>query len=212
MTSTSHKTPLRHRRPLCWASALFTALTLAACQSPPPVTPPSVPAPVSYSGPTLAVAQSPRGVQIFLPGSALFETGQARLNPTESGPYLSRVADLLLHKTDRPVVLEGHTDNTGSDATNQTLSEARAQTVRQELIALGVPAARLKTEAYSYKRPVASNATEEGRRLNRRVEVLVLDEQLDVLTRGEAPNAFESAWDRLKSMIDQGLVRPAAAS
>ena len=165
-----------------------------------------------YSGPTLAVAQSPRGVQIFLPGTALFETGQASLNPAESGPYLSRVADLLLHKTDHPVVLEGHTDNTGSDATNQALSEARAQTVRRALITLGVPEPRLRTEAYSYKRPVASNATEEGRRLNRRVEVLVLDEQLDTLTRGEAPNAFESAWERLKSLIDQGLVRPAAAS
>lgn len=190
---------------------LAAAWALSACQSPPPASP-TPPTPVVYSGPTLAVAQSPRGVQIFLPGTALFETGQASLNPAESGPYLSRVAELLLHKTDHPVVLEGHTDNTGSDATNQALSEARAQAVRRELIGLGVPAQRLRTEAYSYKRPVASNATEEGRRLNRRVEVLVLDEQLDTLTRGEAPNAFESAWDRLKSMIDQGLVRPAAAS
>ncbi|WP_084461600.1 OmpA family protein [Curvibacter gracilis] len=204
--------PLSLRHPFVLATALVTALTLGACQSPPPAPVPAAAAPAPYSGPTLAVAQSPRGVQIFLPGSALFETGQASLNPAESGPYLSRVADLLLHKTEHPVVLEGHTDNTGSDATNQALSEARAQTVRRELIALGVPAQRLKTEAYSYKRPVASNATEEGRRLNRRVEVLVLDEQLDTLTRGEAPNAFESAWDRLKSMIDQGLVRPAAAS
>lgn len=209
---TPHPRPFCIRRRVLTATALLIALTLGACQSPPPAPAASAPAPAPYSGPTLAVAQSPRGVQIFLPGSALFETGQASLNPTESGPYLKRVADLLLNKTEHPVVLEGHTDNTGSDATNQTLSEARAQTVRRELIALGVPAQRLKTEAYSYKRPVASNATEEGRRLNRRVEVLVLDEQLDTLTRGEAPNAFESAWDRLKSMIDQGLVRPAAAS
>lgn len=191
---------------------LAAAGALSACQSPPPTPAPMPLAPAIYSGPTLAVAQSPRGVQIFLPGSALFETGQASLKPAESGAYLRRVADLLLHKTNHPVVLEGHTDNTGSDTTNQALSEARAQTVRNELIALGVPAPRLKTEAYSYKRPIASNATEEGRRLNRRVEVLVLDEQLDTLTRGEAPKAFESAWDRLKSMIDQGLVRPAAAS
>ena len=209
---TPHPRPRRIRHRFLAATALLTTLTLAACQSPPPAPAASTPAPAPYNGPTLAVAQSPRGVQIFLPGSALFETGQASLNPTESGPYLKRVADLLLHKTEHPVVLEGHTDNTGSDATNQALSEARAQTVRRELVALGVPAQRLKTEAYSYKRPVASNATEEGRRLNRRVEVLVLDEQLDTLTRGEAPNAFESAWDRLKSMIDQGLVRPAAAS
>ncbi len=51
-------------------------------------------------------------------------------------------------------------------------------------------------------------ATEDGRKLNRRVEVLILDEKVENITAGEAPNAFESAWDKLKSMINQGLVKP----
>lgn len=194
---------LRLAMPLLCASLL-------ACQSPPPadpVPPPTTPA--AYRGPTLPIAQSDRGVQIFLPSAALFELGQSTLNPAESGPYLQRISELLLSKTERPVVLEGHTDNTGSAATNQALSEARAQTVRRALQDLGVPAARLSTVGYSFKRPVASNATEDGRRLNRRVEVLILDEKVEQITRGEAPNAFESAWDQLKSLIERGLVRPA---
>lgn len=203
-------TPLPRQRAALRLAVPLLCATLLACQSPPPADPtPTAPVVARYSGPTLPIAQSERGVQIFLPSAALFELGQSTLNPAESGPYLQRISTLLLTKTDRPVVLEGHTDNTGSPATNQALSEARAQTVRRALQDLGVPAARLSTVGYSFKRPVASNATEDGRRLNRRVEVLILDEKVEQITRGEAPNAFESAWDQLKSLIERGLVRPA---
>ncbi|MDD0811630.1 OmpA family protein [Curvibacter sp. RS43] len=201
------------RRAAARLAAPLLCASLLACQSPPPAAPVPAPAAVApYSGPTLPIAQSDRGVQIFLPSAALFELGQSTLNPTESGPYLQRISTLLMTKTERPVVLEGHTDNTGSATTNQALSEARAQTVRNALQALGVPAQRLSTVGYSFKRPVASNATEEGRRLNRRVEVLILDEKVEQITRGEAPNAFESAWEQLKSLMDRGLVRPATGA
>ncbi|MDD0817060.1 OmpA family protein [Curvibacter sp. HBC28] len=201
------------RRAAARLAAPLLCASLLACQSPPPAAPAPAPAAVApYSGPTLPIAQSDRGVQIFLPSAALFELGQSTLNPTESGPYLQRISTLLMTKTERPVVLEGHTDNTGSATTNQALSEARAQTVRNALQALGVPAQRLSTVGYSFKRPVASNATEEGRRLNRRVEVLILDEKVEQITRGEAPNAFESAWEQLKSLMDRGLVRPATGA
>jgi hypothetical protein len=80
--------------------------------------------------------------------------------------------------------------------------------VREALIAQGIDAKRLSTAGYSFNRPVASNANDEGRKLNRRVEVVILEEKVENITRGEAPNAFENAWDRLKAMMDKGLIQP----
>lgn len=180
--------------------------TLTACQQVPVA--PVVPA---YSGPTLPIAQSDRGVQIFLPSAALFESGKSSLNATESAAYMQRVALLINTKTDKNVVLEGHTDNLGNETLNQELSEARARSVREALLAQGVDAKRLSTSGFSFKRPVASNATDEGRKINRRVEVVILEEKVENITRGEAPNAFENAWDRLKAMMDKGLIQPVLA-
>ena len=189
--------------------ASVTALALLGCQTPPPPAPRPPPVVVpSYNGPTLPIEQSERGVQIFLPSAALFEIGKADLNPTESAAYLNRVAQLLNSKTVNNIQLEGHTDNVGSGTSNQALSEARARTVRDALVKLSVVPARLSTVGYAFNRPVASNSTEEGRKLNRRVEILILDEKIDNITQGEAPNAFESAWAKLKSMIEQGLIKP----
>lgn len=187
----------------------ITALALLGCQTPPAQVPPPPPIVVpTYSGPTLPIEQSERGVQIFLPSAALFEVGKADLNPTESTAYISRVAQLLNSKTTNDIQIEGHTDNVGNAASNQTLSEARARTVRDALVKQGVNTARLSTVGYAFNRPVASNATEEGRKFNRRVEILILDEKVENITKGEAPNAFESAWAKLKKMIEQGLIKP----
>jgi outer membrane protein OmpA-like peptidoglycan-associated protein len=179
---------------------------LTACQQAPVA--PAVPV---YSGPTLPIAQSDRGVQIFLPSAALFESGKSNLNATESAAYMQRVAQLINTKTDKNVVLEGHTDNVGNEGLNQDLSEARARSVREALLAQGVDAKRLSTTGFSFNRPIASNATDEGRKLNRRVEVVILEEKVENITRGEAPNAFENAWDRLKAMMDKGLIQPVKA-
>jgi outer membrane protein OmpA-like peptidoglycan-associated protein len=180
-------------------------VTLQGCQSTPP---PAAPAVAAYTGPTLSIEQSARGVQIFLPSAALFETGKSELHASVAGPYIGRVAQLLSSKTNHNVLLEGHTDDVGSAALNQALSEARARTVRDALAKQGIPAERLDTVGYAYNRPVASNATEDGRRLNRRVEVIILDEKVENITQGEPANAFDSAWSKLKQMVDQGLVKP----
>ena len=191
---------------------LFSAIALQACQTPPPPAPPPAPAPVAvYTGPTLPIEQSDRGVQIFLPSAALFETGKSDLNVAESEAYLRRVTQLLNTKTVNKIQLEGHTDTVGSAATNQPLSEARAKSVREALVKLGIAPERISTAGYAFNRPVASNATEEGRKLNRRVELLIVDEKVENITRGEPANAFESAWANLKKMIDQGLVKPVEA-
>jgi outer membrane protein OmpA-like peptidoglycan-associated protein len=192
-------------------SALAVCLWLTACQS----TPPAAPAPVPearYAGPVLAVDQTERGVQIVLPGSVLFESGKASFQQTEAAPFLDRVAQLLLTKTDKRVAVEGHTDTDGSASLNEQLSLARAQAVAAALSARGVPATRLEAAGFSFQRPVASNATEDGKRLNRRVELVVLGEQLATLTANEPAGAFESAWARLRGLIEQGRVRAVDAA
>jgi outer membrane protein OmpA-like peptidoglycan-associated protein len=71
------------------------------------------------------------------------------------------------------VELAGHTCSIGSEAYNQGLSERRAQSVYNYLVANGIDAGRMTTVGYGETRPIASNATEEGRSLNRRVEVII---------------------------------------
>lgn len=180
---------------------LLAATLLAACQTPPPP-------PAPYRGPVLPIQQAERGVEIFLPSAALFEVGKSTLNTTEAGPYLDRIAHLVTTKSDKAIALEGHADNVGAAELNQKLSDERAAEIGKALVARGVPTARLKTAGFAARRPVASNTTEEGRRLNRRVEVVLLEEKIENITKGEPAGAFASAWDQLKTLINQGLVKP----
>ena len=182
---------------------LLAATLLAACQTPPPP-PPQAP----YRGPVLPIQQAERGVEIFLPSAALFEVGKSNLNTAQAGPYLDRIAHLVTTKSDKAIALEGHADNVGAAELNQKLSDERAAEIGKALVARGVPTARLKTAGFASRRPVASNTTEEGRRLNRRVEVVLLEEKIENITKGEPAGAFASAWDQLKALIDQGLVKP----
>lgn len=87
-------------------------------------------------------------------------------------PALRRFAALLAQHPDWEVTVEGHTDNIGSAGYNLDLSSRRAQAVREVLVSrFGVPAAKLKAKGYGLTRPVESNATDQGRAHNRRVEV-----------------------------------------
>lgn len=190
-------------------ASLVAVFGLAACQTPPPVVAVQA-APVAYAGPVLPIEQSERGVQIFLPSAVLFEVGKASLASETANPYLDRVALLLTTKTGKTVALEGHADSTGTDAINAALSLQRAQTIAKALSDRGVAAQRLTAAGFSSRRPVASNSTEPGRRLNRRVEVVVIDEKVENITRGEPAGAFASAWAQLKDLIDNGQVLPVA--
>ncbi|MDE2261396.1 MAG: OmpA family protein, partial [Gammaproteobacteria bacterium] len=87
-------------------------------------------------------------------------------------PALQRFAALMAQHPDWTVTIEGHTDNIGSAEYNLDLSTRRAQAVRQVLIGrFGVPAARLQAKGFGLTRPVETNATDQGRAHNRRVEV-----------------------------------------
>jgi outer membrane protein OmpA-like peptidoglycan-associated protein len=99
-----------------------------------------------------------------------FRTGKSVLLP-ESEVILDRVAESLAGNPDVKVEVGGHTDATGSKATNQRLSLARAEAVRQYLIGKGVAAARITAKGYASTRPLAENNTVEGRAANRRVEL-----------------------------------------
>ena len=68
--------------------------------------------------------------------------------------------------------LEGHTDSTGASDMNLRLSQSRVNAVRDYLVENGIPSASLVTEAYGETKPTASNSTREGRKQNRRVEVI----------------------------------------
>jgi OOP family OmpA-OmpF porin len=84
---------------------------------------------------------------------------------------LDDVADILSKNPSAQLVIEGHTDSTGSAALNQQLSQARANMVMNYLVQKGIEAARLEAKGFGSARPLASNTTAEGRRQNRRVEM-----------------------------------------
>lgn len=164
-------------------------------------------APAPKVGVTLAVAQIDRGVMVWLPDNVLFEFGKADINEREAAPYLDRIAQLLKDKTSKQISLEGHSDSVGNDASNQALSEKRAQNVRQALLTRGIPAERLSTTGYGKTRPLAPNDSELGRKLNRRVELIILDETVEHLSQGEPANAFEAAFDKLRRQLEQPLAK-----
>ena len=101
-----------------------------------------------------------------------FATASATLQP-ESKPTLDEIAAMLKDHADLKLAIEGHTDNVGQAAANQTLSEQRAQAVRDYLVnKAGIDTARLQAHGLGSTKPVAPNDTPEGRQTNRRVELV----------------------------------------
>ncbi len=102
-----------------------------------------------------------------------FDLGKATLKP-ESEPELKRILQVMKENTALVIEISGHTDNTGSDEINNKLSLERANAVRENLLKGGIDQARIKTKGYGKSKPKADNATEEGRQINRRVEIEIL--------------------------------------
>jgi OOP family OmpA-OmpF porin len=98
---------------------------------------------------------------------------------------LDDVADGLKKHPRLKVELQGHTDSKGPDAYNLTLSQKRADAVRNYLIKDGVPSTQITAKGYGEGQPIADNATEEGRAMNRRVVMFVIDNPGDVNVKGE---------------------------
>jgi outer membrane protein OmpA-like peptidoglycan-associated protein len=119
-----------------------------------------------------SIKQETRGTVITIPGNVLFASGKTTLLPGAQ-EKLGLVAEALKDQEGRRIVVEGHTDSQGSDASNQELSRGRAQAVRDFLVSHGIPNDRIRAEALGPSRPVADNKTPEGRANNRRVEIVV---------------------------------------
>jgi outer membrane protein OmpA-like peptidoglycan-associated protein/opacity protein-like surface antigen len=102
-----------------------------------------------------------------------FDFNKATIKP-ESIPILYNTAEILLKNPDVKVAIQGHTDNIGSDRYNQKLSLQRAETVKNFLVAKGVAADRLTTVGYGKTKMIMDNKTEQGRGLNRRIELKII--------------------------------------
>jgi outer membrane protein OmpA-like peptidoglycan-associated protein len=109
---------------------------------------------------------------VTMTGQTAFDFNSTTIKP---GFYTSmdKIADILMRYGKTQLTIIGHTDNVGSDHYNQTLSERRAKAVNDYLLNKGVLVQRLVFLGRGATSPRASNATEEGRRLNRRVEVII---------------------------------------
>jgi outer membrane protein OmpA-like peptidoglycan-associated protein len=116
--------------------------------------------------------ETSRGLVISL-SDILFDVNKATLKPGAEA-NVRRIAAILQQYPDKQIVVEGHTDATGSDAYNQKLSEDRAASVRAALVSGGVASAAITSRGFGKTQPVATNDTPAGRQQNRRVEVVVL--------------------------------------
>jgi outer membrane protein OmpA-like peptidoglycan-associated protein len=112
------------------------------------------------------------GIKITFDSGILFDVDEATLKP-KSKEELADLAVILNKYDDTNILLEGHTDSTGSAEYNLDLSRLRAQSVSNHLAAEAVNPARFTIMGYGKDQPIASNETEEGRALNRRVEVAI---------------------------------------
>jgi outer membrane protein OmpA-like peptidoglycan-associated protein len=126
----------------------------------------------------LKVQKTERGLVLTL-GDVLFDTGQATL---KSGAYgtLDRLATALRDKSGRKVLIEGHTDNVGSDESNQGLSERRAQSVQSALMQRDVARSQITAMGKGENFPIASNDSADGHQSNRRVELIFTEDQTRV--------------------------------
>lgn len=119
----------------------------------------------------LETKDSPRGLIVSMP-DVLFDSAQYTLKPV-ARERLARIAGIVLAYPDLKLEIEGHTDSIGSDDYNQVLSEKRAASVRDYLLQSGVTLNNVLARGLGKSDPIADNTTAAGRKLNRRVEMIV---------------------------------------
>ena len=122
----------------------------------------------------MKAAPTPRGMVLTL-GDVLFDTGRSQLKPG-GGRKIDQLAQFLTEHPGRRVQVDGFTDSVGSDAYNEELSQRRADSVKEALLERGIDPSRIGSEGYGKAYPVASNSESGGRQLNRRVEVVIGDD------------------------------------
>ncbi|HEY0029255.1 MAG TPA: OmpA family protein [Bacteroidia bacterium] len=113
------------------------------------------------------------GIRITFDSGILFDIGSHTLKP-EAKSNIDELAKVLQKYDDTNVLIEGHTDNTGSDDLNMKLSEKRADAVADYAKSLGVSGIRMAIKGYGEAQPLDDNTTEKGRTENRRVEIAII--------------------------------------
>ncbi len=121
------------------------------------------------------VKQEDRRLIITLSGAVLFESGKAALLPAARRSLDDVAAALKAQDEKKRITISGYTDSVGTDAANQKLSQARAESVRAHLVSQSVKAERITAVGRGEESPIANNKTPEGRANNRRVEIVVAD-------------------------------------
>lgn len=127
----------------------------------------------AMAGTGVEVVRVADNITLNMPGNITFQTDSAQLSPSFN-TVLDKVASTLVEFDQTIVEVAGHTDSTGPDAYNQSLSERRAASVASHLTGKGVNPKRLITVGAGETKPVADNSTPEGRQLNRRVELTIV--------------------------------------
>ena len=129
----------------------------------------------------LETRDSVRGLIVNM-SDVLFDTGQATLKPG-AREKLAKVSGIVLAHPGLSLEVEGHTDSVGTDDSNQSLSERRAESVRTYLTQQGIPSASIRVRGFGEAQPVASNDNAAGRQQNRRVELIVSGEAIGTSVR-----------------------------
>lgn len=161
-----------------------TQVNEVGCPLPPPCKPPEAGQRVDLSGCAVGETIVLRGVN--------FEFNKANLT-LNAKTLLDGVSDALMSAPDIRVEVGGHTDSKGSDDYNQQLSENRAKSVMAYLTERGVTADRMTAVGYGEVQPVADNDTDEGRELNRRVELKITNAAATTSGLSTAPTASDAA-------------------
>ena len=144
---------------------------------------------------------------LFRTSRVNFEFGEAGLIPV-SRSILQTVGDVLLRYPALRVQVGGHTDSISSDAYNLRLSRERAESVVDYLVGMGIDRDRLEPVGYGERRPLASNGTETGRALNRRVEFTVLNpEAAETIRRSTTTETDGVDSDRVRQILREELER-----
>lgn len=119
------------------------------------------------------VIMSPREVKSFLLHNMYFATGKTHILRS-SEQALNELYQFLKARPTQRIRIVGHTDNIGSDRSNQILSEGRCEEVRREMIDRGIQSSRIEIEGRGERDPIVPNTSEENRQMNRRVEIILL--------------------------------------
>ncbi|MGD0279564.1 MAG: OmpA family protein [Smithella sp.] len=172
--SISHKSrsralPVRYGKEVKSVIIAPKQVAVAPPPPPPPLPPPVAPTPQPAPPPPPAPVQEKVSISL----NVEFDTAKSIIKDKYS-ENIKKVADFMKKYPDTNVVIEGHTDNVGSENFNIQLSKARANSVRQYLIEnFGIDASRINAIGYGPNRPIAQNDTEDGRQKNRRVEAVI---------------------------------------